>query len=124
MSKVAFNMKRPGWWSLLGALGTVSAGLIIPQAAKADVTLYQGDGAVPSIIAYLRVDAGLRFDTDVDMSQYNGKKGTGTVVQAAGNDWGTSMFGVHGTSVLSPDLSMVYRVESGFNATNGTFNGG
>lgn len=101
------------------------AGVCLPQAAKADVTLSQGDGAVPSVIAYLRLDAGLRFSTDVDMYQYNGgtKGRTGTVVQAGGNDWGTSMVGVHGASELSPDLSVIYRVESGFNATNGTLNG-
>jgi predicted porin len=97
--------------------------LAVSQPARADVTLSQGDGAVPSVIAYLRVDAGLRFDTDSDLSQYNGKKKTGTIVQAGGNDWGTSMFGAHGTSELSPNLSAIYRVEAGFDATNGNYSG-
>jgi predicted porin len=82
---------------------------------------------IPSIIAYLRVDAGVRFSTDVDMAQYKNnqaQKGrTGVVVQSGGNDWGTSMIGVKGTADLDPDLSVFYRVESGFNATNGDLNG-
>lgn len=105
--------------ALAGALALSMAG-----AAQADVTLYQGDGKIPSVIGYVRVDAGLRFGTDVDLAQYNGGQAgkTTTLMQAAGNDWGTSMFGLHGTAQLTPDLAAIYRIESGFDATKGTFN--
>lgn len=118
------KMRRAGWYGLLGVLVGASASVLPMQAAKADVTLYGGDGPVPSVIGYVRVDAGLRFGTDTDLAQYNdGKAGkTTTLVQAAGNDWGTSMFGVKGTSQLTPDLKGVYLLESGFDATKGTFN--
>jgi predicted porin len=105
-------------------LATALAGVALPQASKADVTLYAGNGPVPSVIAYLRVDAGLRAVGNVDLSQYNGNIGATTLVQSAGNDWGTSMFGVYGASQLTPDLQGIYKVESGFNAMNGQFNGG
>ena len=105
-------------------LATALAGVSLPQASKADVTLYAGNGPVPSVIAYLRVDAGLRVVGNVDLPSYNGKGGSTALVQAAGNDWGTSMFGVYGASQLTPDLQGIYKVESGFNAMNGQFNGG
>jgi predicted porin len=105
-------------------LATALAGVALPQASKADVTLYPGSGPVPSVVAYLRVDAGLRAVGNVDLAQYNGNTGSTALVQAAGNDWGTSMFGVYGASQLSADLQGIYKVESGFNAMNGQFNGG
>jgi predicted porin len=109
-------------------LATALAGVSLPQVSKADVTLYAGNGPVPSVIAYLRVDAGLRAVGDVDLPSYssvtNPKGGSTALVQAAGNDWGTSMFGVYGATQLTPDLQGIYKVESGFNAMNGQFNGG
>ena len=104
------------------AAATAFAGIAAAQSAHADVTLYQGSGPVPSVNVYLRVDAGLRLDTNVDNAQYNGQTGSTTLLQAGGNDWGTSMFGVYGSSQLSSELTGVYKVESGFNATTGTFN--
>jgi predicted porin len=103
-------------------LTTICTGAALPQASNADVTLYPGSGKLPSVIVYIRVDAGLRLDSNVDLAQYNGNKGTTTLVQAGGNDWGTSMFGVYGSAQIAPELVAVYKVESGFNATNGTFN--
>lgn len=100
----------------------VAASVLVPYASKADVTLYNGSGPVPSIKVYVRVDAGVRLDTNVDLSQYNGNTGSTTLLQAGGNDWGTSMFGVYGSSQLTPSLAGVYKIESGFNATNGKFN--
>jgi predicted porin len=60
------------------------------------------------------------------MAQYNGGKAgkTTTLVQGAGNDWGTSMWGFYGKSQLTPDLDGFYKIETGFNAMNGTFNSG
>lgn len=125
MAKVGFNAKGLGWAGLLG-VAAVSAAVAVPQAAKADVTLFEGKDKVPSVIAYLRVDAGLRFSTNVDLPQYNGGRAgaTTTLMQSGGNDWGTSMFGVKGTTHLSPNLDGFYLVESGFDATKGTFNSG
>src|ERR1700686_3873121 len=105
-------------------LATALAGVSLPQISKADVTLYAGNGPVPSVIAYLRVDAGLRVVGNVDLAQYNGKIGNTTLVQSAGNDWGTGIYGVYGASQLSPDLQGIYKIEGGFNAMNGQFNGG
>lgn len=98
-------------------------GCAIP-AAQAEVTVYNGNGIIPSIKAYVRIDAGVRFVTNIDLPQYNGKTGTTTLVQGAGNDWGTSMFGVDGALPLSQDTKAIYKLETGFDATNGTFNGG
>jgi predicted porin len=112
---------RGGWRSLMFA-ATAVAGVAAPLAAKAEVTLYNGNGPIPSIQVYLRLDAGLRLVTNVDNEQYNGTKGTSTLVQGGGNDWGTSMFGVEGTAKIAPGLTGVYKVESGFDATTGTFN--
>ncbi|WP_298281838.1 porin [Acidocella sp.] len=101
---------------------TILSGAAMTSLAHADVTLYPGNGPVPSINIYLRVDAGLRLDSNVDLSQYNSQTGKTTLVQAGGNDWGTSMFGVYGSSKLGDNITGIYKVESGFNATNGTFN--
>lgn len=103
---------------------TAIAGVATVRPAHANVTIYPGNGPIPSIVAYIRIDAGLKFDTNVDLSEYNGKTGTSTITQAGGNDWGTSMFGVTGESQLTPDLKGIYKVESGFNTTTGGFNGG
>ncbi len=104
------------------AAATAIAGLGVAHSAQADVTLYNGNGPVPSVTVYLRVDAGLRLDTNVDNAQYNRGTGSTTLLQAGGNDWGTSMFGVYGSSQLTPDLTGIYKVESGFDATTGQFN--
>ncbi|HTJ89373.1 MAG TPA: porin [Acidocella sp.] len=103
---------------------TAFAGVFAAQSARADVTIYPGNGPVPSVTIYLRVDAGVRLNANTDTQQYNLTPGSTTLLQAGGNDWGTSMFGVYGSSKLTPDLTGVYKVESGFNATTGQFNGG
>jgi predicted porin len=114
---------KHGLRSLLAA-ATAFAGIFAAQNARADVTIYPGSGPVPSISVYLRVDAGLNLDSNVDTQQYNGRPGSTTLLQSGGNNWGTSMFGVYGSSQLTPDLTGIYKVESGFNATTGQFNGG
>ncbi len=112
--------------ALRGMLITATAITCIAmiRPAHADVTLYSGSGPIPSVVAYIRIDAGLRLNTNVDLPQYNAKEGSSTIVQAGGNDWGTSMFGVKGESQLTPFLKGIYKVESGFNTTTGEFNGG
>jgi predicted porin len=105
---------------LAGAAGFLGAA----PAAHADYTLYAGNGPVPSIDVEIRIDAGFRLLTNVDNFQYNGGRGTGVVLEGGGNDWGTSLYGLSGTSIISPELSGVYRLEGGFDATNGQFNGG
>ena len=104
------------------AAATAFAGIMAAHNAHADVTIFPGSGPVPSITVYLRVDAGLNLDANVDTEQYNQRPGTTTLLQSGGNNWGTSMFGVYGSSQLTPDLTGIYKVESGFNATTGTFN--
>jgi predicted porin len=106
--------------ALAGAAGLLASA----PCAFADYTLYAGNGPVPSINVEVRIDAGFRLLTDVDNQQYNGHSGTGTVLEGGGNDWGTSLYGLSGVSVINTDLSGVYRVEGGFDATNGQFNGG
>ena len=108
----------------VSVLAGVAGFLISAPAALADYTLYAGNGPLPSVNLELRVDAGFRFLSDVDNLQYNGRRGTSTVLEGGGNDWGTSLFGLSGASLISPDLSGVYRLEGGFDATNGQLNGG
>ena len=108
-------------FAVLATTALVGVGFAIP-AAHAEVTLYSGNDMVPSIEVYVRIDAGLRFVTNADLQQYNGKTGTGTLVQGGGNDWGTSMFGVNGALKINSDLQAIYKIESGFNAVNGNFN--
>lgn len=106
----------------MASTALVAAGCL-GQAAHAEVTAYAGNNLVPSINVYARIDAGLRFVNNVDLSQYNGKTGNSTLVQAAGNDWGCSMFGITGDLPLTPQTKAVYKLEAGFDATNGSFPG-
>lgn len=99
-------------------------GLPIAQNAVADVQLYSGTDVIPSMDLYVRLNAGVRVSGNVDREQYHGEKGSTTVVQGAGNDWGTSMLTLSGDVDLSSETSAVYKLESGFDATTGKFNGG
>jgi predicted porin len=107
----------------LPGAAVLGAALLTAAPAHADYTAYAGNGPVPSVNLELRVDVGFQYLTNVDGPQYNGKSGTTSVLQGAGNDWGTSLYGMSGTSIISPDLSAVYRFEGGFNAANGQTNG-
>jgi predicted porin len=102
----------------LGLIGFAAA----PTAAHADVTLYNGSPDVPSVTIYARIDAGVDFNSNVDLSNHGHPGKTGTVTQGGGNNWGTSMFGVKGTLPIDPELSAIYLLESGFSTANGQFN--
>lgn len=115
------NFRKLGFAAAL-AVTTGLSTLAMTPAAHANVTIYSGNGPVPSIEIYLRVDAGPVYTSNVYLPAYNGKSGTGGLVQQGGNAWGTSMFGVEGSAQLTPGLKGIYLVESGFNATNGQFN--
>lgn len=117
-------MKKHFLGRKLAALATtalVGVGLAAP-AAHAEITAYAGNDLVPSIQVYVRIDAGLRFVTNA--YNYNGKEGNSSLVQGGGNDWGTSMFGITGALPLTNDTKAVYKLESGFNTNDGSFNGG
>lgn len=117
-------MKKAFFGSRLAALATTAlVGLSCAVPAHAEITAYAGNDLIPSIQVYVRIDAGLRVVTNVDNALYNGKTGKSTLVQGAGNDWGTSMFGITGALPLTTDTKAVYKLESGFNATNGETNG-
>jgi predicted porin len=47
----------------------------------------------------------------------------GSLTRAAGNHWGTSLFGFKGTEDLGGGLKAIFVLESGFSSTNGTTNG-
>lgn len=120
------HMKQHSFSRRLIAMATtalVGIGCAIP-AAHAEITAYAGNNLIPSIQVYVRIDAGARFVTNIDNAQYNGGKGTSTALQGAGNDWGTSMFGITGALPLTTDTKAVYKLESGFSTTDGSFNGG
>lgn len=123
MGKTVKKMNGLGWMSLVGAVIAAST-IALPQAAKADVTLFEGNNDIPSVLAYLRVDGGLRFVSNVDAAQYKNNPAlrgkTTTLVEAGGNDWGTSLGGVYGQLKFNDDLSGVYKIEYGFNAGDNT----
>lgn len=93
------------------------------QNSKADLTLYSGNNYVPSLNMVVRIDGGFRFIKDANLNQYNAKKGSALLVQAAGNDWKPSLLGVEGGLPITPDLKMVYSAVAAFSTTNGNFPG-
>jgi predicted porin len=77
--------------------------------------------AQTNVTIYGRVDAGVDYQTNQFNSttgQRGGKWGMG------GNSWGTSMFGFKGSEDLGGGLKAIFTLENGFNAANGTVNGG
>lgn len=119
-------MKKHLFGRRLAAMATtalVGLGCAVP-AAHAEITAYSGNDLIPSIQVYLRVDAGGQFITGVDNQMYGNKNGRTSIFQGGGNSWGTSMFGVHGALNLTQDTQAIYRLESGFNTDDGSFNGG
>ncbi|PUA18870.1 porin [Glaciimonas sp. PCH181] len=72
-----------------------------------------------NVTFYGRVSAGVDYQTNV--AKPDGS--TGSLLRAAGNQWGTSMFGFKGSEDLGDGLSALFLLESGFDATNGTTNG-
>lgn len=106
----------------MASTALVGAGCL-GQAAHAEITAYAGNNLIPSINVYVRVDAGVRVVNNVDLSQYNGKTGKSTLIEAGGNDWGCSLLGITGALPLTPDTKAIYKLEAGFDATNGTFPG-
>lgn len=109
------------------AAGTVGGAAIltlmsVPVCAKAEVTMFEGKGSIPSVVGYLQVDAGPRVNTNVDLAQFNGKAGTATITQAAGNDWATSLGGIKGSTQLTPEWKAIYTLEAGFDTGTGRFN--
>lgn len=103
---------------------TALVGLGCAVPAHAEVTAYAGNNLIPSIQVYLRVDAGVQFVSNVDNQLYGNKTGKTNVFGGGGNSWGTSMFGVTGALPLTTDTKAIYKVESGFNTDDGSFNGG
>lgn len=75
--------------------------------------------AQESVTIYGRVVAGADYQSNVALAG----GGTGSLVRAAGNQWGTSMIGFKGTEQLGGDLSALFLLESGFDATKGATNG-
>lgn len=119
-------MKKHFFGRRIAAMATtalIGLGCAIP-AAHAELTAYSGNDLVPSIKVYVRIDAGGALTTGVDGTQYTNKTGKRTIFQGAGNAWGTSMFGIEGALQLTQDTQAVYKLESGFNTSDGTFNGG
>jgi len=77
--------------------------------------------AQSNVTIYGRIDAGVNYQSGV---QIGSTTKTGTQWGASGNEWGTSMFGVKGTEDLGGGLQALFTLETGFNADNGTTNGG
>ncbi|MBP0598693.1 porin [Herbaspirillum sp. LeCh32-8] len=73
--------------------------------------------AQSSVTIYGRVVAGM------DVLTHAGTNGQGTKWSAASNQWGTSMIGFKGTEDLGGGTNAFFLLESGFNATKGSFNG-
>jgi predicted porin len=75
--------------------------------------------AQSNVTLYGRVVAGVDFVSNV---QKEGG-GSGTLWRGAGNQWGTSMFGLKGSEDLGGGLKGLFQLESGFDATKGRTNG-
>jgi predicted porin len=81
--------------------------------------------AQTSVTIYGRVVAGVDYQSNVALKDANGNPTgqTGSIVGAAGNQWGTSMIGFKGTEDLGGGLGAFFLLETGFGATNGATNG-
>lgn len=77
--------------------------------------------AQTSVTVYGRIDAGVNYQSNFYNSSTNTKGGKWSV---DGNEWGTSMFGLKGTEDLGGGLKALFTLESGFDASTGTVNGG
>ncbi|WP_034300005.1 porin [Herbaspirillum sp. RV1423] len=76
--------------------------------------------AQTSVTIYGRIDAGINYQSN--FTNANGTRGGKWSVD--GNEWGTSMFGVKGTEDLGGGLKAIFTLESGFDASTGSVNGG
>jgi predicted porin len=81
--------------------------------------------AQTSVTVYGRIVAGVDYQSNVALKDANGTSTgqTGSIVGAAGNQWGTSMIGFKGTEDLGGGLGAFFLLETGFGATNGATNG-
>jgi predicted porin len=82
--------------------------------------------AQSSVVIYGRIDAGINYQSNVDTGA---RDSSGNAIRGAkwgvdGNDWGTSMFGFKGTEDLGGGLKAIFNLESGFDASTGSVNGG
>ncbi|MFV8632246.1 porin [Ralstonia pseudosolanacearum] len=90
------------------APAVIAAALALPAHAQSSVTLYG------------RVVGGIEYIDKVAVPA-TGK--TGSLLQAAGNQWGTSMFGMKGSESLGGGLQALFTLESGFSLPNSALNG-
>lgn len=75
--------------------------------------------AQDNVSIYGRVVAGIDYQSNVALAG----GGSGSLLRAAGNQWGTSMIGFKGAEQLGGGLQALFLLESGFDATKGVTNG-
>jgi predicted porin len=101
-NRTAWSLLKP--CALAVTLGVAASGY---AAAQTNVSIYG------------RVVAGVDYQNNVALPGGS----SGTLLRAAGNQWGTSMFGFKGTEDLGGGLKALFLLESGFDATKGVTNG-
>jgi predicted porin len=109
MSKTAARIARLG---KPVALAAIAAGAFAGQAqAQTNVTIYG------------RIDAGINYQSNQRMDA-SATPARGSKWSLDGNEWGTSMFGFKGTEELGGGLKAIFTLESGFDSSTGSVNGG
>ncbi len=100
----------------------LNSSLKLPLLALAISAMFSGQAKADdgtNVTLYARVIAGVNYEDNVNLG--NGK--TGSLVNAAGNQWGTSWWGIAGKEDLGGGLSAHFTLESGFSTPQGVGNG-